>query len=176
MENYNYRKLPAMDFGESVSRVLNNLLNFNGRARRSELWWYFLAYSLVSLVAGFVLSGFPLVVAIMGTLLQLSLWAVTVRRLHDRGHSGIWVAVAILTSVFMQFYIVGSGYYEAVTAVNPDMDTAMAALRGPVFPIAGLVSFVVNITIFVFCILDGKPEPNKYGLSPKYVLEDGVEI
>ena len=139
MENYNYRKLPAMDFGESVSRVLNNLLNFNGRARRSELWWYFLAYSLVSFVAGFVLSGFPLVVAIMGTLLQLSLWAVTVRRLHDRGHSGIWVAVAILTSVFMQFYIVGSGYYEAVTAVNPDMDTAMAALRGPVFQIAGLI-------------------------------------
>ncbi len=168
----NFKKLPSMGFGESVNSVLKNLLNFNGRARRSELWWYFLAYMVVALVAGLILTGFPVLLGIIGTVLQLTLLAVTVRRLHDRGHSGWWVAAAIITSVFMQFYLAGSGYYEALSTVNPDPDAAMAALRGPVFPIGGLISAILNITIFVFCVLDGKPEPNKYGPSPKYVIED----
>ncbi len=168
----NYKKLPSMGFAESVKSVLSNLLNFNGRARRSELWWYWVAYAVIAIIVVSLFSGFPMLSGIIGTFLQMSLWAVTVRRLHDRGHSGWWVAVAILTSVFIQFYIAGSGYYEAMSAVNPDIDAAMASLRGPVFPIAGLVSFIVNITIFIFCVLDGKPEPNKYGPSPKYVQPD----
>lgn len=168
----NFRKLPSMGFGESVNSVLKNLLNFNGRARRSELWWYFLAYFVVAFTSGLVLTGFPVLLGIIGTILQLTIWSVTVRRLHDRGHGGWWVAAAILTSVFMQFYIAGSGYYEALSTVNPDPDAAMAALRGPVFPIAGLISAVLNITIFVFCVLDGKPEPNKYGPSPKYIIDN----
>lgn len=36
----NYKKLPSMGFAESVNSVLKNMLNFNGRSRRSELWWY----------------------------------------------------------------------------------------------------------------------------------------
>lgn len=35
----NYKRLPAMDFAESVSKVLNNMFKFDGRSRRSELWW-----------------------------------------------------------------------------------------------------------------------------------------
>ena len=110
----NFKKLPSMGFGESVNSVLKNLLNFNGRARRSELWWYFLAYMVVALVAGLILTGFPVLLGIIGTVLQLTLLAVTVRRLHDCGHSGWWVAAAIITSVFMQFYLAGSGYCEAL--------------------------------------------------------------
>ncbi len=34
-----------------------------------------------------------------------------------------------------------------------------------------VLDFIVNITIFVFCLLDSKPEANKYGPSPKYVIE-----
>ena len=90
------KKLPSMGFGESVKTVLANLTNFNGRARRSELWWYWVAYAVVAIIAGLALSGFPLVLGIISLVLQLSLWAVTVRRLHDRGHSGWWVTAAIL--------------------------------------------------------------------------------
>ena len=40
------KKLPSMGFGESVKTVLTNLTNFKGRARRSELWWYWVAYAI----------------------------------------------------------------------------------------------------------------------------------
>ena len=154
----NYKKMPSMGFSESVKSVLSNLLNFNGRSRRSELWWYYLAYILVAMALNLMLTPFPILLGVIATVLQLTLWAVTVRRLHDRGHSGWWVTAAILISVFAQFY----------------MDAAMAALRSPVFTITGLVSIIVNLTIFVFCVLDGKPEPNKYGISTKYVPEDAI--
>ena len=61
-----------------------------------------------------------------------------------------------------------------MAAAGVDIDAAMAALRSPVFTITGLVSIIVNLTIFVFCVLDGKPEPNKYGISTKYVPEDAI--
>ena len=170
----NYKKMPSMGFSESVKSVLSNHLNFNGRSRRSELWWYYLAYILVAMALNLMLTPFPILLGVIATVLQLTLWAVTVRRLHDRGHSGWWVTAAILISVFAQFYMAGSGYYEALSAVNPDIDAAMAALRSPVFTITGLVSIIVNLTIFVFCVLDGKPEPNKYGISTKYVPEDAI--
>ena len=170
----NYKKMPSMGFSESVKSVLSNLLNFNGRSRRSELWWYYLAYILVAMALNLMLTPFPILLGVIATVLQLTLWAVTVRRLHDRGHSGWWVTAAILISVFAQFYMAGSGYYEIMSAVNPNIEDAIAALSGPVFSIAVLISGIMNITIFVFCVLDSKPEPNKYGNSPKYVSDDDL--
>ena len=84
----NYKKMPSMGFSESVKSVLSNLLNFNGRSRRSELWWYYLAYILVAMALNLMLTPFPILLGVIATVLQLTLWAVTVRRLHDRGHSG----------------------------------------------------------------------------------------
>lgn len=163
------KKLPSMGFGESVKTVLANLTNFKGRARRSELWWYWLAYFIVMMVLAFVLGAFPVVLSVIAFLLQLTTWSVTVRRLHDRGHSGWWVAASIIIGLISNIYIMQSGYYEAMSTINPNIEEATEVLRGPVFPTLGFLSFIVNITIFVFCVRDGKPEDNKYGPSPKYV-------
>lgn len=170
----NYKRLPAMDFAESVSKVLNNMFKFDGRSRRSELWWYYLAYMLATMLVNLLLTKYFIVENIIGTILQLSLWSVTVRRLHDRGHNGWWVIVAIIVNIFIKFYVYFSGYYEIISAVNPDLNAAMETLNNPIFLCASLISFIVNITILIFCILDGKPEPNKYGISPKYVPDDGL--
>lgn len=64
------------------------------------------------------------------------------------------------------------GYYEIIETINPDPEAAMAIMMDPIFNIGLLVSFFVNISILIFCVLDSKPEPNKYGLSPKYVVEE----
>lgn len=71
----NYKKLPSMGFAESVNSVLKNMLNFNGRSRRSELWWYFLAYMLVCMICSLLLSSSPVAMAIISTILLLSLWS-----------------------------------------------------------------------------------------------------
>lgn len=163
----NIKKLPSLTLGESIKSVLGNLTNFKGRARRSELWWYWLAYFIVMMVLAFVLGAFPVVLLEIAFLLQLTTWSVTVRRLHDRGHSGWWVAASII--IGLNIYIMQSGYYEAMLTINPNIEEATEVLRGPVFPTLGFLSFIVNITIFVFCVRDGKPEDNKYGQSPKYV-------
>lgn len=133
----NIKKLPSLTLGESIKSVLGNLTNFKGRARRSELWWYWLAYFIVMMVLAFVLGAFPVVLSVIAFLLQLTTWSVTVRRLHDRGHSGWWVAASIIIGLISNIYIMQSGYYEAMSTINPNIEEATEVLRGPVFPTLG---------------------------------------
>ena len=37
---------PMLNFGEAINRAANNLLNINGRARRSEFWWTMLVVAI----------------------------------------------------------------------------------------------------------------------------------
>ncbi|TGD57550.1 DUF805 domain-containing protein [Flavobacterium humi] len=77
--------------------VLENYANFNGRARRSEYWWFFLMNIIISFIFGFIggLIKFPLI----GTLYSLAVLvpsiAVAVRRMHDVGKSGWFVLIPI---------------------------------------------------------------------------------
>ncbi len=74
-----------MTFGESISTCFKKYATFDGRATRSEYWWFFLFTFLVSValsIASEALSG----IFSLGVLLP-SL-AVGVRRLHDIDKSG----------------------------------------------------------------------------------------
>jgi uncharacterized membrane protein YhaH (DUF805 family) len=73
-----------MTFGESISTCFSKYAAFDGRASRSEYWWWFLFTVLISLATGMVsdvLSG----LFSLGVLLP-SL-AVGARRLHDTDRS-----------------------------------------------------------------------------------------
>ena len=91
-----------MSFQEAVSTVLTKkYADFSGRARRSEYWWFVLAYALVVLVvdvlaiaSGSHLFTFLLLAVILAVFLP-SL-AVTVRRLHDTNRSGWWVLLGFI--------------------------------------------------------------------------------
>lgn len=93
--------------------VFENYANFNGRARRSEYWYYRLASTIIFLL--FVVLGVvvyvatdngPLVIGLAYGLLMLyglgtmvpSL-AVSVRRMHDIGKSGWTIFVAMIPLV-----------------------------------------------------------------------------
>jgi len=81
-----------MTFGESVSACLHKYVDFNGRASRSEYWWFFLFSVLVDLGA-YILTetfGTRLFVVLALIALWLPLLAAAVRRLHDAGMSGWW--------------------------------------------------------------------------------------
>lgn len=106
-----------MTFANSVVVCLREYSKFSGRASRSEYWWWqftiFLIFSIVPLLCAFI--GFMLYAAndassslrglIIGDIigfvmclifLMCPILAVTVRRLHDTGHSGWWLFITLV--------------------------------------------------------------------------------
>ena len=84
------------------SVILEHYADFEGRARRSEFWWFYLAYMVVS-IALLILGEFHLVFEIAWwafvVLLFLPGLAVSVRRLHDSGRSGWWILINLIPFV-----------------------------------------------------------------------------
>ena len=140
-----------MTFGESINVCLRQkYASFQGRATRSEYWWFALFLFLVSAVInilGSVIFGASLVStfspdsfsefgggllggigSVIFMIIGLIVWlyflcpsiGVTVRRLHDTGRSGWW------------FWIV-------------------------------LVPFVGSFVLFIFTLLGSEPQDNQYG-------------
>ena len=85
-----------------LDAIRNKYATFDGRARRTEYWMFFLFYFLIALAIGFVeafihLGGILSILFVLGMLVP-SL-AVTVRRLHDTTRSGWWILIALIPAV-----------------------------------------------------------------------------
>ena len=123
---------------------------FQGRASRSEYWWFGLAFMLFIIAAsvvffaingitgGFdtdagvgVLGGIVLIAAAIGYLaLIVPAIAVTVRRFHDKDLSGWWVLAGFV----------------------------LGAVPG--------IGFLASIAMFVVTVLKGTPGGNRFGPDP----------
>lgn len=169
MENRRFVATKKLGFMEAVKNVLSNLTNFNGRARRSEYWWYVLATSVVSGIINMIFSSIPLVNIIISCVISLSTVAVAARRVHDSGKNAIWVYIDCVFSIIVLVYMYASGFYDALNVVNPNPNTIINIMASPIFWISGLISFVTGIVVFIFCLFDSDPMENKYGESPKYI-------
>ena len=78
-------------------KVLQNYANFNGRARRSEYWYFVLFNVIVSSIVGFIggLMNFGLLSSLYSLAVLLPSIAVAVRRMHDVGKSGWYILIPI---------------------------------------------------------------------------------
>ena len=143
-----------MSFQDAVRTCLQKkYVDFSGRARRSEFWYWILFTAIVSTVANIIDAilgtrgafGGRGVVGVIATLaLLLPTLAVLARRLHDTGRSTSWVLL-YAPIILSQFVIAGP--------------VALAA-------VVGLVTLVALIVLIVFCVQDSKPD-NEYGPNPK---------
>jgi uncharacterized membrane protein YhaH (DUF805 family) len=81
--------------------VLQNYFNFNGRARRSEYWYFILFNVIISFALGFVgeLMGLSIVSTIYSIAVLIPSIAVSVRRMHDVGKSGWFILIPIYNLV-----------------------------------------------------------------------------
>lgn len=70
-----------MTFGEAIKTCFTKYVDFDGRAERSEFWWFFLFQAIVSTVANFI----PYIGWLISLGVLLPTLAVTVRRLRDIG-------------------------------------------------------------------------------------------
>ena len=134
-----------MDFMTSVRTCLHKYATFDGRASRSEFWWFYLFTALVTVVLYVIAIFFGILAGVTGDGLisgllgvmslfsNLAMFAVSIallipllaagcRRLHDRGQSG-WLQLLLIV------------------------------------PCGGIV-------LIVFWVLEGMPGPNAYGPPP----------
>lgn len=142
------------------------LLSFEGRARRSHFWigW------LILLGAGVVAGWIPF----LGILISLALiWpnlAITVKRLHDMGHSG-WLAaipwgVSIIGSI-IAFSMIGMAAITQSQAMENDDALAIFALIGPAFGLVAIILLACFGFLLWIGLTDSKPGANAYGPNPK---------
>lgn len=90
-QNFNGSIPPEVSFGDAIKICFNKYADFEGRARRSEFWWWYLFTVLVGLAVGWI--------PVVGWIASIALWipslAVGARRLHDTGRSG-WLQLLML--------------------------------------------------------------------------------
>lgn len=115
--------------------VLKQYVNFNGRARRSE-YWFFNLFNIIILIALQVLAAvmagmgsdagagiFAILYVVYSLAVLLPSLAVAVRRLHDTGRTGWWLLVGLVPLiggiVLLIFFVSDSVAGENQFGPNP---------------------------------------------------------
>ncbi len=84
-------------------KVLKNYTNFEGRARRSEYWYFTLFSIIISIVLSFADVAIGSELGIIGLIFSLGTLlpsiAVAIRRMHDVGKSGWYILIPIYNLV-----------------------------------------------------------------------------
>lgn len=157
---------PQVTFQDAIQRGLAGLTNLQGRARRSEFWWYMLAVGVCSFVLNLI---FGIIGGVAGSILQVIVGcaaialsaAALVRRLQDTGKPAIlaWIffglyAITLLLTLIASF------------KVNSDPFGALEIIGYATIPT--IFYAILGIVILVFCCMDSNVGPNKYGPSEKY--------
>lgn len=165
---------PQPSFLEAVRKGCNRLFDFHGRTRRSDFWWFMLAYMVCNLILTNIWEAFlPPLAAVICNLAVLSLaLAITVRRLQDRGASKWWVFANYVSNAVYVLISCGTSIGEELMSVYASPEVSMSMLTDPILTILQIVIVITGLVTFVLCLLDGKPEPNKYGPSPKYIIQE----
>ena len=178
----NIKQTPSLGITEACKLASSRLTDFNGRSRRSELWWWMLVVMLANIIIGMFFTNM-LVSAIVSIIIMFFGLAVTVRRVQDTGKSAVWVyasfglgivynlATAFSPAMQELMALAQTGDFEAVTSLMENSIGDMAMLSG-----LGFIWSIISLVVLIFCLLDSTPGPNKYGNSPKYIVEDIQEV
>ena len=105
---------------QAIRSVLSQYVGFSGRASRSEywIWWGFMVVVFVAIGAVALLfdsTGY-IVASVVALAFFLPNLAVTVRRLHDIGRSGLWLLIVFIPfigSLILLFFMLLDSQSEA---------------------------------------------------------------
>ena len=106
-----------MNLITATKSCLSKFAVFNGRASRSEYWYFILAIFLFSFVASFALaivmgssaskdqvaSASHTLSLIINLVILLPSWSVATRRIHDSGKSGWFILIPIYGFILLFF-------------------------------------------------------------------------
>lgn len=157
---------PTLSFMEAIKKVFANYANFNGRARRSEFWWWYLCAGIVNFI------------------LYLPIQILTAKK------------AAITEQLTQQALNGDISLSEIEAQANAQDPTTMIWIFGIIYLIVGIALFIPTLAAgvrrlhdvgksghlwwlilacgigvlvpLIMCIPDGQPHPNQYGPSPKF--------
>lgn len=152
---------------EAVSSVFRNYVNFRGRARRSEFWWF----TLFSFISQAVLGWIPLIGGIYSLALVLPSLAVTVRRLHDTNQTAWWLLFQIIPALVgivlaaLLVWVWASSFVSG-HLIDQEVSEGFLTFLIPAFLIWTLIATAFFILMFVVLALPGTSGLNRYGPDP----------
>lgn len=126
-----------MTFTEAVVTCFRKYVDFSGRARRSEFWWWALFVFLVDLIVN-AIGGFQPILIILGR--------------GPSGESTVWSVIAGIVSLVLLL----PGLAVFVRRLH-DTD------RSGWWWLIGLIPLVGAIILIVFLAQEGQPAANRYG-------------
>jgi uncharacterized membrane protein YhaH (DUF805 family) len=141
-----------VSFVEAIKVCFHKYATFDGRASRSEFWWFYLFTSLV-LLAGYMVQGlFSLFVSLFG---------VAVRNNYLAGVTGL-VSFAMSVALFAL----------AIALMIPLLAVGCRRLHDR--DQSGWLQLLMvvpcgSIVLIVFWVLEGNPGPNPYGPPTSWV-------
>lgn len=153
-----------MSFIESIRTVLSKYADFNGRARRSEFWWYYLAVAIVQGILYAVLVG-PGLAAYSTATLEYSM--------AGDPTAPIPAMPGSLTAGYLVVSVVALALLLPTIAVIVRRlhDTGKSGFLALLL----LIPFVGFILLIVWGASNGTPGPNQYGPDPK-ILEQAPAV
>lgn len=149
------------DNAKLLRRTLTHVTDFSGRARRTEVIYYWIASILIGVVLNFTATTFAsfetslIVGEVLRLVVVIPMFALFVRRVHDQDRSGWWGAllpVSLLLSLPLM-----------LTEIRGDVPAVIEARTSPLTVVSG----VLGLAVFVLCLLPGTEGPNRYGPDPR---------
>lgn len=140
-----------MSFRESVSVCMRKFVDFNGRARRAEFWWFYLFLQLVA----FVSIGVPYIILIIALVAETS----GSSNGDPEFTGGMLVALLLLGLGVLVNFVFTLPFLAASARRLHDTGQSGHWLW---FNLAGL-----GIVPLIMCIMEGQPHANQWGPDPK---------
>ena len=154
-----------MSFGEAIKSVFSKYATFSGRARRSEFWYFYLFILIVS-VGLHIVAIFVPSIKYLSFIYSLGILvpnlAVSVRRLHDIGKSGLTLLWFLVPS-FIIIMLLTLMVTVFTTSNNESGHSTFIIL----YLFFALILLALSIMFIVWMARDSQPGENKWGPNPK---------
>ena len=146
----------GLSFSDAIKTCYHKFFTINGRACRSEFWYFVIFAFIAHLVLSFC-AVFPVIGELAGSvgslLVLIPFSTVSIRRMHDLDKSGLWLLFPALLIVIALFLIV----YGALATAG------ILFFLGIVFILASAVSVVL---IALLMDQPGTYGQNRFGPDP----------
>ena len=155
----------SLDFVSAVKLAVGNIMNFGGRARRSEFWWWTLVVSVAAVV--FLFIPYLRALAVLGWTALVA--SAVVRRLHDSDAPDIiafaFIGLSLVFSVFNGLRLLG--VVDEVYSLERAFYGGSGAVLNLLYLACGIITLIAWGIVVFFAVKDSGCDDNKWGANPK---------